>query len=79
MKDFKSLLQNLEEEVAPILLNGQMERFPRQGKDGIFACPWLNWRRSDAISENIHGILIMQDWWNCSNSLQDDVNYIEVT
>lgn len=79
MKDYNSLLKYLEEEVAPNLLDEKMEPFPRQGKDSIFACPWLNWRRSDASTDKIRGIFIMQDWW-CSSSnpepLEKNVAYI---
>ena len=46
---------------------------------GVIACPWLNWRKDylDATPGKVQGIFIMQDWWNCSKGLEDDVDYIE--
>jgi hypothetical protein len=64
------------EKRASELLGEKMERFAKLDKSKIIACPWLNWRRPDATRENIQGIFIMQDWWNCSDGLKADVDYI---
>jgi hypothetical protein len=72
VKDFDSLLSDLEKEATGKWLKDKMSPFP----DGVITCPWLNWRRPDATRENIQGIFIMQDWWNCSDGLKADVDYI---
>jgi len=74
MKDFNSLLSYLENEATKTWLKDKMSPFP----GGVITCPWLNWWKCqpDASADKIRGIFIMQDWWNCSKGLQEDVDYI---
>jgi hypothetical protein len=74
MKDFNSLLSDLENEATKTWLKDKMSPFP----GGVITCPWLNWWKCqpDASADKIRGIFIMQDWWNCSKGLQEDVDYI---
>jgi hypothetical protein len=73
----KDLLVDLEKKASGLLV-GKMNPFKSNKPGGVIACPWLNWRKDypDATPGKIQGIFIMQDWWNCSKGLQEDVDYI---
>jgi hypothetical protein len=45
---------------------------PRKG----FACPLLNWTLPCKTGESVRGIVILQDWWNEAENLNDAVHYI---
>jgi hypothetical protein len=41
-----------------------------------FACPLLNWTLPCKTGVNVRGILILQDWWNEPETLNDAIHYI---
>jgi hypothetical protein len=47
------------------------------GFDGEFCCPWLRWRKDLLFEENCDGVLLMQDWGNESQSLEDAIKEIK--
>src|SRR5581483_4850708 len=68
-------LSDLEAKAAEILGNF-MGGFDAGISDKIICCPWLNWRKNLLFERKWDGILLMQDWGNESQSLEDAIKNI---
>lgn len=76
MNSLLPFLNDLEKE-AEVKLCGKMDAFDPGG----IRCPWLEWRKRREIKGGrfppLHGLLLMQDWGNVGERLDDAVTTIQ--